>query len=116
MNKKNFAKFLILSGPFVETKEIQFVGCRDDGMQLIKEEHGDKVLEVIFFDIFETHIDGLLFSSEPANIKHLVLVEQEEAEKRIRVEREKLVEVVTSALAEILPDQEQNTETKRTLH
>ena len=98
---KTVAHCLVLAA--IETMVIDEVveDRSEDAIAKLQEKRNGDVLEIIFFDILETTINGLRFVSEPTNQEHRVLVEPEEVEKRISAGKEKIMQAVDGLLSHI---------------
>ena len=71
MKTTTFAKCLIQIGPFT-TSANELV--EDRNPEPLKKKWASELIEILFYDIHEIVIDGVLFTSEPINLENVVVV------------------------------------------
>lgn len=116
MKTITLAEVALLEGPFTESEVIEVPSRGDKGVTFLKEKFGDALIALVFFDVLETHFQGLKFTSEPHNIERIDIISPEDAQKRINADRQELSDKINEVISVLSAEQEEISEHPRVLH
>ena len=116
MKTTTYAGCALLVGPFTQQEIVVVPDRSENTLAMLKEKFGNTLMAIVYFDIKETSFQGLKFTSEPHNDEKIAIVSEAEFEKRIKAERQQVLEVLDEVIGSLTSEQEPSTKPHHTLH